>query len=152
MHYAASFGFVPLIQRMYQVYNEVILTVDNLSNTPLHTASVNGQLECALALIILADGLLQMKDSFNCTFLHAAAYSGQDAFISGLFTSQEFDGNMHAKILKLLQDQDCNGRTPLLCAAASGSKASVKVLEEFGSNIFSVDYVSLIGGNTGSDF
>jgi ankyrin repeat protein len=128
---------------MYQVYNEVILTVDNLSNTPLHSAAANGQLECAITLIVLADGLLQMKDSFNCTFLHSASYAGQDAFIVGLFTSQEFDGNTHAKILKLLQDQDCNGRTPLLCAAASGSLASVKALEEFGSNIFSVDYVSM---------
>lgn len=129
LHLAAEFGRAEAVRTLLSAGARVQIR-DEMNDTALHMALANGHADAAIALLVHAPHLADMRGQSGLTALHLAA---QNAALSFLMTDIAIAAN------STLEEKDIFGLTPLHRAAFCDNLAAVKRLVEDGANANSTD-------------
>ncbi|HEU4621052.1 MAG TPA: ankyrin repeat domain-containing protein, partial [Burkholderiaceae bacterium] len=124
LHHAVKNGHVALIAPLYRLYGE---SVNNNTETPLHTAASNGQRNAVIALHALG-AKLDAKNVINGTPLHMAAFGGHATTVAALC---EIDPEG-------IHRTAAHNYTPLHFAVQEGHAAAVQTLLDHGADRYAL--------------
>lgn len=120
-HLMAGNAFSNLLTTMLKSHPKGAFIQNNHAHYPIHTAILNGQLDCANVLFTLPD-VINLRDSRERTPLHYAARYGNTEMIKRC-----------CQLAQDLNPQDINQKTPLDLAIEANNSDAIVVLNEYGA-------------------
>jgi ankyrin repeat protein len=127
-HVMAAHGYTDLMQDMIQHHSNLLITPDNFSRYPIHTAILNNQTDIVSALVA-QPGIMDLHDVQGQIAVHYAAQHAKQPEIIKVCCKDESKINA----------RDFVDRTPLLCAAAAGNILAMEILLKHHANPELVD-------------
>ncbi|XP_057446075.1 protein ACCELERATED CELL DEATH 6-like [Lotus japonicus] len=114
LHYAASTGYLKGVQNLLKKCDFFVMEMDKNGFLPIHLASCTGQVKVVQELL-KSDYCPDPRDIVHKdgrNILHLAAQSGKFNVVKYILHASSSSSSNHG-LVKMINEQDCNGNTPL---------------------------------------